>query len=117
MTVRYHGAYSGLYTYEVVGIYCTGTDNNWETCAKARRNFATIVQGSDPAEDWTLCVRVQVLDYFPRGGSLYGGTLVTLYGWEFVDDPDRIGENIVKMGQYRTEIVNGVESRRLGTRN
>ena len=98
MTVRYHGAYSGNYTYEVVGIYCTDS-NDWEACTKEERNFATIVQGSsDPVEDWTLCVRVQVLDYFPRRGSLYGGTLVTLYGWEFVDDPDRIGENIVKMG-------------------
>ena len=36
-----------------------------------------------------------MVDFEPKEGSQYGGTLITLYGWNFVDRPD---ENVVRIG-------------------
>ena len=56
------------------------------------RNFATVKTSGDPVP---LKVGVELLDFHPKEGSAYGGQLIKLYGWNFVD---RMLENVVKIG-------------------
>ena len=56
------------------------------------RNFVTTDSGGIPVP---LEVKVELLDFHPKVGSPYGGTLLTLYGWNFVN---RTAENVVKIG-------------------
>jgi len=92
MEAAYSGSYSGQYTFEVVGLYCESVN----PCVEGRRTYGTT--DSATSTEFALEVKVEVSDFWPKEGSPYGGTLLTIYGWNFVDEADRVGENIVKIG-------------------
>ena len=56
------------------------------------RTFTTVKSNGDPVP---LEVAVELLDFYPKEGSAYGGQLIKLYGWNFTY---RMMENIVKIG-------------------
>ena len=46
---------------------------------------------------FNLEVKLELVDFEPRQGSMYGGTLLKLYGWNFVKS-ERMEENVVRIG-------------------
>ena len=106
-----------MYTYRVTGK--GGLDN---AGLPVDREFVTNYSGGGPV---TLEVKVELLDFHPKSGSLIGGTLITLYGNNFVNDTARMGENVVKIGHtmgslidqycYVEEIKSGVRTSSMGT--
>ena len=70
--VKYTGAYSGTYDFKISG-----------------------KNGPLLANDHTLCVAVEIVDFYPKSGSMRGGTLLKVYGNQFVN---KEGYNIVKIG-------------------
>jgi hypothetical protein len=83
MEAAYSGSYSGQYTFEVIGLYCESVN----PCVEGRRTYDTT--DSSTSAEFALEVKVEVSDFWPKEGSPYGGTLLTIYGWNFVDDADR----------------------------
>ena len=79
ITVKYGGAYSGMY--DIVVSNSTG-------------NIFCDIQ---------LEVIIEVLDFYPKQGSQFGGTLVTITGINFSDDPL---DNPVKIGY---EYISGTD--------
>ena len=70
--VKYTGAYSGTYDFKISG-----------------KNGPLLSNGH------TLCVKVEIVDFYPKSGSMFGGTLLKIYGNQFVE---KEGYNIVKIG-------------------
>lgn len=73
ITVKYNGAYSGVYDLRV----------------KSARNGNVLTSAV------TFTAKIEVVDFQPRQGSLYGGTLLTITGGHF---SDKITDNPVKVG-------------------
>ena len=73
ITVKYGGAYSGLYDVVVKSI----TNGNVDT------------------EAFQLKAVFEIINFAPLTGSIYGGSKITIYGGPFTDD---LKENIVKVG-------------------
>lgn len=73
ITVKYGGAYSGLYDVVVKSI----TNGNVDT------------------EAFQLKAVFEITNIVPLTGSIYGGSKITIYGGPFTDD---LKENIVKVG-------------------
>ena len=59
-----------------------------------------------PSVSWTLQVSVEVLDFYPRSGSAFGGQTLTVYGKNFVEGQERYKENIVKLGHTIGSSIN-----------
>ena len=79
LTVKYGGAYGGVYSLEVL----------------------SELRGALSTEGITFEAKIEVADFNPKQGSLYGGTLVTITGGHF---SDTITDNPV---QYEATYVGG----------
>ena len=80
LSVKYTGAYSGSYNFTISG-----------------KNGPLLDAGA-----W-LCVKVEIVHFEPTSGSMFGGTLLTIYGNQFVE---KEGYNIVKLGHTIGSDVN-----------
>ena len=70
----------------------TGKGGNDESGQQIDREYTTTdINGGD----FNLEIKVEIVDFEPKLGSLFGGTLLHLYGWNFVDRDD---ENVVRVG-------------------
>jgi hypothetical protein len=81
ITVKYNGAYSGVYDLTV----------------HSAKN------GNVLANEVTFTSKIEVVDFQPKQGSLYGGTLLTITGGHF---SDKITDNPVKVGYEYSSGVN-----------
>ena len=81
ITVKYTGAYVGLYDFEVV----------------------SALHGNIAGIKTPLIVKIAITNFYPTSGSRYGGTLVTIEGGVF---SDLITDNPVKIGY---EYLSGVD--------
>jgi hypothetical protein len=81
LTVKYGGAYSGVYSLEVT----------------------SAANGALTTDGVTFEAKIQVTDFNPRRGSKMGGTLITFDGGHF---SDKITDNPVK---YDKEFVQGID--------
>jgi hypothetical protein len=81
ITVKYNGAYSGVYDLRV----------------KSARNGNVLTSAV------TFTSKIEIADFQPRQGSLYGGTLMTITGGHF---SDKITDNPVKVGYEFSSGVN-----------